>query len=401
MGLIVQKFEGYFLTNTEGILNITDRITKAYREGNSVVAVVSVQDTLEVALRQSAREVNPEASLREMDVLISAGAQISSALVAMAIEKEGYPVVSLTGYQAGITTDSNYGNAKIKDINTERIFRELDRRNIVIVAGSQGCNRFDDITTFGRGGMDTAAVAFAAALKADLCEIYVDVDGIYTADPKTVNSVKVLKDISYDELLELESLGANNLHSRAVELAKKFNIHLVVKSGFNDSPGTVIKEVGNVEKVLVRGVVRDNNVARVAVIGIEDRPGMAFKLFSLLAKDNISVDLILQSIGRDRTKDISFIVSRENLQKTIEIIDSNLGILEAREVSYSDQYSKVSIVGAGMINNPGVAAAMFEALYDVDINIHMITTSEIKISVLVDIHEADRAVNAIHEKFRL
>lgn len=401
MGLIVQKFGGSSVANAERVFNVAGRIIDAYREGHSVVVVVSAQGDTTDELIDKAREINPSPAKREMDMLLSTGEQISIALLAMAIQKEGYPAISLTGYQAGIMSNSSYGGARIKTIDTERIFRELDRKQIVIVAGFQGWNRFDDITTLGRGGSDTTAVALAAALKADVCEIYTDVDGVYTADPRIVKNAAKLDDISYDEMLELASLGANVLHNRSVELAKKYNVNLIVRSSFNKTPGTIVKEVGNVERMLVRGVTRDNDIARIAVIGVEDKPGMAFKLFSLLSKENINIDLILQSIGRDGTKDISFTVSKGNMVKTIDVINSNLGVFGAKEVQYSDKYSKVSIVGAGMVNNPGVAAMMFEALYDADINIHMITTSEIKISVLVDREEAERAVNAIHEKFKL
>jgi aspartate kinase len=401
VGLIVQKFGGSSVANAERIFNVAARIIDTYKGGNSIVVVVSAQGDTTDDLIEKANEINPNASKREMDMLLSTGEQISIALLAIAIERQGYPVISLTGHQAGIFTDSNYGNARIKTIDGERIFRELDRKNIVIVAGFQGWSRFDDITTLGRGGSDTTAVALAASLKADLCEIYTDVEGVYTADPRIVKNASKLDDISYDEMLELASLGANVLHNRSVELAKKYNVNLVVRSSLKKAEGTIVKEVGNVEKMSVRGVTRDNDVARIAVICIEDKPGMAFKLFALLAKENISIDLILQSIGRDGTKDISFTVAKGNLQKTVEIINKNIGIFGAKEVIYSDKYSKVSIVGAGMVNNPGVASLMFEALFDVDINIHMITTSEIKISVLVDEQDSDRAVNAIHEKFKL
>lgn len=401
MGLIVQKFGGTSVANAERVFNVAGRILDAYNEGNSVVVVVSAQGDTTDDLIEKAREINPNPSKREMDVLLSTGEQISIALLAMAIERNGYHVISLNGRQAGISTDSNYGNARIKTIDTERIFIELDKKNIVIVAGFQGWNRFDDVTTLGRGGSDTTAVALAAALNADLCEIYTDVDGVYTADPRIVKNASKLDDISYDEMLELASLGANVLHNRSVELAKKYNVNMVVRSSLNKSQGTVIKEVGNVEKMLVRGVTRDNDIARLAVIGIEDKPGMAFKLFSILAKEKISIDIILQSIGRDDTKDISFTIRKSDLKKALDVINTNLGIIGAREVKHSDKYSKVSIVGAGMVNNPGVAATMFEALFDADINIHMISTSEIKISVLVDVQLAERAVNAIHEKFKL
>lgn len=401
MSLIVQKYGGSSVANTEKIFNVAGRVLDAYREGHSVVVVVSAQGDTTDELVKKAGEINTNSSKREMDMLLATGEQISIALLAMALEREGSHVISLTGSQAGIVTDSNYGNARIKNIDTERIFVELDKKNIVVVAGFQGCNKYGDITTLGRGGSDTTAVALAAALKADLCEIYTDVDGIFTADPRIVKNAGKLNDISYDEMLELASLGANVLHNRSVEMAKKYSVNLVVRSSMNKLPGTVIKEVGNVEKMLVRGVTRDSDIARIAVMGIEDKPGMAFKLFSMLSKERISVDIILQSIGRDDTKDISFTVKKSDLDKALNVINGNLGVLGAKEVKHSDKYSKVSIVGAGMVNNPGVAAMMFEALFDADINIHMITTSEIKISVLVDIQNAERAVIAIHDKFRL
>lgn len=401
MSLIVQKYGGTSVANAERLANVAGRVVEAYTEGHSVVVVVSAQGDTTDDLIAKACEINVNPSKREMDVLLSAGEQISMALLAMAIEKMGYHVTSLTGYQAGINTNSNYGNARIKNIDTERLFKELDEKNIVIVAGFQGWNKYEDITTLGRGGSDTTAVALAAVLKADLCEIYTDVDGVYTADPRIVKNAAKLDDISYDEMLELASLGANVLHNRSVELAKKYSVNMLVRSSLNKTQGTVIKEVGNVEKMLVRGVARDNDIARIAVIGIEDRPGMAFKLFSLLSRERISIDVILQSIGRDETKDISFTVRKADLQKALDVINANLGVINAKEVKHSENYSKVSIVGAGMVNNPGVASTMFEALYDEDINIHMITTSEMKISVLVDVQNAERAVNAIHEKFKL
>ncbi len=401
MSLIVQKYGGTSVADAERLANVAGRVVEAYREGHSLVVVVSAQGDTTDDLIAKAAEINPAPSKREMDMLLATGEQISIALLAMAIERLGYHVTSLTGYQAGITTDSNYGSARIKNIDTERIFKELDEKNIVIVAGFQGWNKYEDITTLGRGGSDTTAVALAAALKADLCEIYTDVDGVYTADPRIVKNASKLDDISYDEMLELASLGANVLHNRSVEMAKKYGVNMVVRSSLNRTKGTVIKEVGNVEKMLVRGVARDNDIARIAVIGIEDKPGMAFKLFSMLSREKVSVDVILQSIGRDETKDISFTVKKSDLQKTLDILNANLGVLNAKEVKSSDKYSKVSIVGAGMVNNPGVASTMFEALFDADINIHMITTSEMKISVLVDVGNAERAVVAIHDKFKL
>ncbi len=399
MGLIVQKFGGSSVRDAERVMNVAGRIVETYKQGNSVVVVVSAQGDTTDDLIEKAKEINPNASKREMDMLLSTGEQISISLLAMAIQKLGYPVVSLTGWQIGMKTDSNYGSARISKIDTERLHKEIDSNHIVIVAGFQGINKYDDITTLGRGGSDTSAVAIAAALRADMCEIYTDVDGVYTADPRIVPTAKKLDSISYDEMLELASLGANVLHNRSVEMAKKYNINLTVRSSLNKNEGTVVKEVNKVEKMLVRGVARDNDVARISICNIEDKPGMAFKVFSLLAGKGINVDIILQSIGREGMKDISFTVSESNLEKTVELLEANKDSLCFEEIKTSTDYSKVSIVGSGMVNNPGVASTMFEALYDADINIHMISTSEIKVSVLINKKNADRAVSVIHDKF--
>lgn len=401
MGLIVKKFGGTSVADAQRLRNVAQRIVRTYDEGNNVVVVVSAQGDTTDELIEKANEVNANPSKREMDVLLSAGEQISMSLLAMVLENMGYPVVSLTGWQAGFLTDSHYGSARIKTINTERLHTELDKRNIVIVAGFQGLNRYDDITTLGRGGSDTSAVALAASLGADLCEIYTDVNGVYTADPRIVKNAQKLDEISYDEILELASLGANVLHNRSVEMAKKYNVNLEVKSSFEDVPGTIVKEASTVEKMLVRGVTRDNNIARIALMGLPDEPGKAFSIFTLLAKKNINVDIILQSIGRGNTKDISFTVSKDNLELALSLLNENMTRLGAHEITHDDEVSKVSIVGSGMVNNPGVAALMFEALYDADINIQMISTSEIKVSVLVDKKYAEKAVNAIHDKFKL
>ncbi|WP_039767283.1 aspartate kinase [Caldicellulosiruptor sp. F32] len=401
MGIVVQKYGGTSVADKERIFRAARRAVAEYEKGNKVVVVVSAQGDTTDELIEKAKEINENPSKREMDMLLSTGEQISIALMAMAIEKLGYPVISLTGWQAGIKTDSNYSNARIKEIDTERLQRELDKRNIVVVAGFQGINKYDDITTLGRGGSDTTAVALAAALKADKCEIYTDVDGVYTADPRIVPNASKLKEISYDEMLELATLGAKVLHNRSVELAKKYNIPLVVRSSFNDNEGTIVKEVSSVEKLLVSGVACDKDIARVAVIGVENVPGKAFQIFSLLAKENINVDIILQSIGREKTKDISFTVSKSNLKQTLDVLTKNLHVIGAKDITYADNVAKVSIVGAGMVNNPGVAATMFEALYDAGINIEMISTSEIKISVLIDEKDAEKAVRAIHDKFKL
>ena len=401
MALVVQKYGGTSVKDAERVMNVARRITNTYKEGNSVVVAVSAQGDTTDDLIAKAQEINPDASKREMDQLLSSGEQISIALLAMAIEKLGYPVISFTGWQAGMLTDSRHSMARIKRIDTERIQRELDRKRIVIVAGFQGINKYDDITTLGRGGSDTSAVALAAALHADLCEIYTDVDGVYTTDPRICKTAYKLNDISYDEMLELASLGANVLHNRCVEMAKKYNIKLSVRSSLNDHEGTYVKEVSKVEKMMVRGVTRDNDCARIALCGVEDAPGKAFQIFDMIARAGISVDLIIQSIGDGKTKDISFTVTEEDLQKTLDLLEENKSFINAREVKSRSDVSKVSIVGAGMVNNSGVAAKMFEALYEAHININMIATSEIKISVIVDQKDAEAAVVAIHDKFML
>ena len=401
MALIVQKFGGSSVADAEKIFNVADRVTTEYKNGNSVVVVVSAQGDTTDDLIEKAKEINPDASKREMDMLLSTGEQITISLLAMAIEKLGFPVVSLTGWQVGMKTDSNYSNARISTVDTERLKMELDKNRIVIVAGFQGINKYDDITTLGRGGSDTTAVALAAALKADLCEIYTDVDGVYTADPRIVKDAKKLDVVSYDEMLELASLGANVLHNRSVEMAKKYHVNLAVRSSFSRVEGTIVKEVSDMEKMLVKGVARDNDVARIALIGLPDAPGIAYKIFSLLAKHSINVDIILQSIGRDNTKDISFTVTQGNLERALEVLNENKDTIGFSKVEFSAEVSKVSIVGAGMVNNPGVASKMFEALSDASINISMISTSEIKVSVLIAQKDAERAVVAIHDKFNI
>ncbi len=400
MALIVQKFGGSSVADADKIFNVARRVTNTYKEGNEVVVVVSAMGDTTDDLIEKANEINPNASKREMDMLLSTGEQVTISLLAMAIEKMGFPVVSLTGWQIGMHTDSSYSNARIKTVDTERMQLELDKKRIVIVAGFQGINKNDDITTLGRGGSDTTAVALAAVLHADLCEIYTDVDGVYSADPRIVKNAKKMESISYDEMLELASLGANVLHNRSVEMAKKYNVKLAVRSSFTENEGTYVREVKDMEKMMVKGVSRDNDVARIALIGLEDRPGVAFKIFSLLAKNKINVDIILQSIGRNGKKDISFTVNQGNMEKAAEILEA-AEMLDFERIEHSTDVSKVSIVGAGMVNNPGVASKMFEALYDANINIHMISTSEIKISVLIDEKDAEKAVVAIHDKFNI
>ena len=399
MGLIVQKFGGYSVKDRECLFRVAKTVTDTYKAGNEVIVVVSAQGDTTDDLIEKAKEVNERASKREMDMLLSTGEQISIALLAMAIEKLGFPVVSLTGWQAGFVTHSNHGAARIRRIEAERIRRELDNNNIVVVAGFQGLNRFDDITTLGRGGSDTSAVALAAALHADRCQIYTDVDGVYTADPRIVKSAVKLDEITYDEMLELASLGAGVLHNRSVEMAKKYHVNLEVLSSIENKPGTIVKEAVKVEKLLIKGVAKDENVARLALIGLPDTPGIAFKIFSLLAAKKINVDIILQSIGRHNTKDISFTVPLADKDTALEILQEKFEVLGAERIEAEDDIVKVSIVGAGMQSNPGVAAKMFEALYDANINIQMISTSEIKISVLIARKDADRAVIAVHDAF--
>ena len=401
MGLIVQKFGGSSVANAERVFRVASRIVETYDEGNDVVVVVSAQGDTTDDLLEKAAEINKNASKREMDVLLSAGEQISMSLLAMAIEKLGRPVVSLTGWQAGVNTDSNYSKARIKRIIGERVHLELDKKKIVIVAGFQGINKFDDITTLGRGGSDTSAVALAAALGADLCQIFTDVTGVYTTDPRIVPEARKLNEITYDEMLELASAGANVLHNRSVELAKKFNVNMEVLSSFEKVPGTIVKEENTVEKMLIRGIARDNDVARIALVNIDDKPGKAFQIFSILAKKKVNVDVILQSIGRDGSKDISFTVGAGDLETALNVINENNSIIRAEKVIHDENVSKVSVVGAGMTSNPGVAATMFEALYDAGINIQMISTSEIRVSVLIDRKDAENAVRAIHSKFNL
>ncbi|MBC8577158.1 aspartate kinase [Yanshouia hominis] len=399
MDLIVQKFGGTSVANAERVEHVADLITRTYDKGNNVLAVVSAQGKFTDVLVDKANEINPKGSRREMDVLLSAGEQISIALLALAIEKRGYPVKSMLGWQAGFVTDSNHSNARIRRINTERVQNELAKRTIIIVAGFQGLDRYDDMTTLGRGGSDTSAVALAAALNAKKCQIYTDVDGVYTADPRIVKGAKKLDSISYDEMLELATLGAQVLHNRSVEMAKRYNVDLEVLSSLEDRPGTIIKEEANVEKMIISGVAKDTNVARISLLELKDQPGMAFRIFSLLAKEKINVDIILQSVGRDGTKDITFTVAKENADHAVEILSKSKEQIGCKAVLCDKEVAKVSIVGAGMESNPGVACKLFDALAQANINIDMVSTSEIKISVLIHIDDAQRAVAAIHDKF--
>ena len=401
MSLIVQKFGGSSVKDAEHVMNVAKVVTDTYKKGNNVVVVVSAQGDTTDDLIDKAAEINGDSapSKREMDMLLSSGEQISISLLAMAIHKLGYPAVSLLGWQAGFKTTSSHTWARIRKVDTSRIKKEIDQKKIVIVAGFQGMSRYDDITTLGRGGSDTSAVAIAAAMHADLCQIYTDVEGVYTADPRKVADAQKLDEISYDEMLELATLGAQVLNNRSVEMAKKYNIELEVLSSLTKAPGTIVKEKTKMEKMLISGVAKDTDVARISVTNIPNKPGLAFKIFSKLSAKDINVDIILQSIGHDGKKDISFTVAKDRGAEAVEILNGYLETLGAEKVLYDDQVAKISIVGAGMESHAGVATKMFEALYDNQINMNMISTSEIKVSVLIDIKDADKAVSAIHAKF--
>lgn len=400
MALMVKKFGGSSVANAERVFNVANIIIEDYKKGNDIVVVVSAQGDTTDDLIAKAKEINPDgASKREMDMLLCAGEQISIALLAMAIEKLGYPATSLLGWQAGFQTNSTHSLARIKRVDPERIRNELDQKNIVVVAGFQGINKYDDLTTLGRGGSDTSAVAIAASMHADVCQIYTDVDGVYTADPRKVSSAKKLDEITYSEMLELASLGAQVLNNRSVEMAKKYGVQLEVLSSLESKPGTIVKEKVKMEKMLISGVAKDNNVARIAIVGLDDTPGVAFKIFNKLAQAKVNIDIILQSVGRDGTKDITFTTTADQANEAVAAIESMSDVLTFKSVSADTTISKVSIVGAGMETHPGVASKMFEALSDTKINIQNISTSEIKISVLIDEKDADRAVVAIHDKF--
>lgn len=398
--LIVKKFGGTSVADKERIFNVARRIADDYKEGHKIVVVLSAMGKQTDILLGMAKDINPKASKREIDMLLTTGEQTSVALMAMALDALGVPAVSLNAYQVAMHTTSSYGNSRIKRIDTERINMELENKRVVVVTGFQGVNKMDDYTTLGRGGSDSTAVAIAASLHADACEIYTDVDGVYTTDPRIVQNARKLKEITYDEMLEMASLGAGVLHNRSVEMAKKYGVQLVVRSSLNNSEGTLIKEEVKMEKMLVSGVAADANTARIAVIGLEDQPGVAFKLFNHLSRHDVNVDIILQSVGRDGTKDISFTVNDSDLETAVETIERHRqGSLKCEKVDVEKDVAKVSIVGAGMMSHVGVAAKMFEALYDVGVNIKMISTSEIRVTVLIDDKDLDRAMNAVHDKF--
>ena len=397
--LVVQKFGGSSVADAARLRNVAKIVTDTYKAGNDVVVVVSAQGDTTDDLIEKARELNPRASKREMDMLLSAGEQISISLLAMAIESIGCPVISLLGWQAGFKPNSTYSSARIKRVDPERIKAALDKRKIVVVAGFQGLNKYEDITTLGRGGSDTSAVAIAASMHANLCQIYTDVEGVYTADPRKVPGARKLQEITYDEMLELATLGAQVLNNRSVEMAKKYNVELEVLSSLHPVPGTKVKEVSKMEEMLIKGVAKDTNVARVMIVGVPDEPGIAFKIFSRVAKAHANVDIILQSIGRDGTKDITFTVPEDKGEDAVAALKDYCDMVGAKSLTFDTGVAKVSIVGAGMETHEGTAALMFEALAAANVNIQMISTSEIKVSVLIAEEDADRAVAAVHKAF--
>ena len=399
--LIVKKFGGTSVGNKEKMYNVANRCIEEYKKGNDVVMVLSAMGKYTDELISMAHDMDDKPPKREMDMLLTIGEQMSVSLMAMVMHKLGVPAVSLNAFQVTMHTTSSHQSARLKRIDTERIRRELDARRIVIVTGFQGVDKYDDYTTLGRGGSDTTAVALAAALHADACEIYTDVDGVYTADPRKVPTARKLKEITYDEMLDLATSGAGVLHNRSVEMAKKYGVPLVVRSSLNNSEGTVVKEVVSVERMLISGVALDTDAVRIAVLGLRDVPGVAFKVFDTLAKKSINVDVILQSIGRAGTKDISFTVNKVDLEDAVAILEENKERLGFKELHSERNIAKLSIVGSGMLSNPGVAAKMFESLYNEGVNINMISTSEIRITVLINEKDGIRAMNAVHDAFGL
>lgn len=399
--LIVKKFGGTSVANKERIYNVARRCIEEYNKGNDVVVVLSAMGKYTDELIAMAQDINEKPPKREMDMLFTIGEQMSVSLMAMAMQKLGVRAVSLNAFQVQMHTTSAHGNARLKKIDTQRILRELEERKIVIVTGFQGVDKYDDYTTLGRGGSDTTAVALAAALHADACEIYTDVDGIYTADPRKVANAKKLKEITYDEMLDLATLGAGVLHNRSVEMAKKYGVPLIVRSSMSESEGTIVKEDVTVERMLISGVALDTSAVRIALIGLKDELSTAFKVFDLLAKNRINVDVILQAMGRVGKKDISFTVDANDLDDALAVLEGAKARLGYEEIQADRNIAKLSIVGAGMMSNPGVAAKMFESLYNEGVNIQMICTSEIRVTVLIDEKEGQRAMNAVHDAFKL
>lgn len=399
MGIVVQKFGGSSVADAEKLLKVCKHIIKEYNEGNNVAVVVSAQGKTTDRLISEEKEITKKPNKREHDVLVSTGEQITIAKLAMTLQELGYKAISLAGWQIPIITTSEFGNAKIKYVNTKTILDLFEEKYIVIIAGFQGIDEKLNITTFGRGGSDTTAVAVAAALKADKCEIFTDVDGVFSSDPRIVEDVKKLEKISYDEMLELSSMGAKVLHNRCVEIGKKYNLPIIVKSTFEEqSDGTVVTD-SYMEDLTISGVTKDDHIARISVMGLENKIGRTYNVFKLLADNDINVDVIVQSFGENVNKNLSFSIKTSDLEDAVKILNDHINEIGAREIRYFDNLSKISIIGVGIANKTGVAADMFEALYENNINMHMISTSEIKISVLVDREDSNKAVNAIHKKF--
>ncbi|WP_372629715.1 aspartate kinase [Cohnella sp.] len=402
MSLTVMKFGGSSVGTTERMGRVAQRIVEKKLQGDRVVVVVSAMGDTTDDLIDKAREINGNPPAREMDMLLTTGEQISVALLSMAIHKLGHGAKSYTGWQAGIVTEATHGKAKISDISPERIFASLDEGNVVIVAGFQGMTEGGEITTLGRGGSDTTAVALAAALKADVCEIYTDVDGIYSTDPRVVKCARKLDEISYDEMLELAHLGAAVLHPRAVEYAKHYNVNLVVRSSFTNNAGTLVREEAQMEQgIVVRGIAADKNVARISVLGVEDVPGVLAKMFGALAEQGIDVDIIVQSGVQDGKADFSFTVSLADRSKALDVLAGIKTEVPYREATFEEGLVKVSIVGAGMVSNPGVAAQMFEAISSVGVSIKMVSTSEIKVSCVIAAEPVQEVIRALHTAYGL
>jgi len=402
MALIVQKYGGSSVATAERILSVARRIVATKDAGNSVVVVVSAMGKTTDELIRLSQQVAPEPDERELDLLLSTGETVSCTLMAMALRGMGHEAVSLTAGQAGIHTDSFYGRARIKSVDSTRLRRELDAGKIVIVAGFQGITDEFDVTTLGRGGSDTTAVAIAVALKADRCDIFTDVDGVYTADPRLVPQASKLDEISYQDMLEMAQLGSKVMHPRSVELGEAYGVPIMVRSSFNDEPGTLIHEVSRMEtRSRVRGIAHDLNVGKIALVGVPDRPGLAASVFQPLAEAGISVDVIVQNVTVEGATDLSFTVARGDLPKAMRIIEPVAQRITAKQLLSSDNQGKVSVVGAGIQSAPGIAATTFQALYEAGINIEMITTSEIRITCIVDREKVQEAVQKLHATFEL
>ena len=397
--LVVMKFGGSSVADLDKIRNVAEHCIKKWREGNQVVVVLSAMGKTTDRLLAQAGEISSMPSRREMDMLLATGEQVSVSLMAMTMIRMGVTAISLNAWQVPMHTTSAYQNAKLKRIDSERITKELDSNKIVVVTGFQGVNKYDDVTTLGRGGSDTTAVALAAALNADLCEIYTDVDGVYTADPRIVPDARKMPEVTYEEMLEFASLGAKVLHSRCVEMARRYNVNLVVKSSMSEEEGTVVKETTKMEKMLISGVAVDKNIAKIAVSGMKDNPESTFRLLNLMAKNGVNIDVMIQSLEKDGTKTLTFTVARPDMMMTLELLKKYSDVIGNANVSCEEDVAKVSVVGAGVSSNPGVAAKMFEALSNAGINTDMVTTSEIRITAVIKESEAEMAMRAVHDRF--